>query len=160
MEEHPLHTSDTKLQWIAIACMAIGLLTSVYYHSHILKAERLESELSSYLHLNDRYHQLLFTLIQNDHEIFSKTGDISLQKNKYIIYELFELFSTVDMLESYFSELDQDVWPIWKRRMEFLFSKPAIKYAWESHLRYADQIYKPAFMKHVETLIAERHSLN
>ena len=74
--EHPPHTTDSKLQWIAIGCMALGLITSVYYHSQILKAERVESELTSYLHLNDRYHKLLFTLIQNEPDVFQQTNEI------------------------------------------------------------------------------------
>lgn len=160
LTEHSLHNSKTelRLQWIAIVCMAIGLLTSTYFHATILRAERTESELSSYLHLNDRYHALLFTLIHNDNEVFIKTDDDSLQKNKYIMYELFELFSTVESLERYFKELDKDVWPCWKRRMEFLFSKPAILYAWHSHLRYAQHIYRPEFVEQIENIIAAQMS--
>lgn len=82
--EHPLHSSKTeiKLHWIAITCMAIGLITSVYYHAHTLKAERIESEINSYLHLNDRYHKLLFTLLQNDPEVFRKTDPDSMHKKQ------------------------------------------------------------------------------
>jgi hypothetical protein len=162
--EHSIHSSknhsktELRLQWIAITCMAIGLITSVYFHASILKAERTESELSSYLHLNDRYHSLLFTLIHNDDEVFKKTDDTTLQKNKFIMYELFELFSTIDSLERYFKELDKDVWPCWKRRMEFLFSKPAILYAWHSHLKYAQHIYRPQFVEHIENIIASHMS--
>lgn len=155
--EHPLHSKEIKLQWIAIACMAIGLVTSIYYHAKILKAERIESELTSYLHLNDRYHNLLFTLIQNDSEVFKKNETALLQKNKYIMYELFELFATVKSVEGYFEELDQDVWPCWERRMEFLFSKPAIRHAWQSHLKYAGKIYKPEFLHLVENMIAQNN---
>lgn len=154
--QHPLHSSHTevKLQWIAIACMAIGLITSVYYHAQILKAERIESELSSYLHLNDKYHSLLFKLIDNDSEAFKKADDSSLQKNKYIMYELIELFYTIDSLEAYFKELDKDVWPCWKRRLEFLCSKPAIQHAWQSRRHYAERIYEPEFVQRVESIMA------
>ncbi len=153
--EHPLHSkTEMKLQWIAIACMAIGLVTSIYFHANILKAERIENELSSYLHLNDKYHSLLFKLICDDSEVFKKTDDLSLQKNKYLMYELFELFSTIDSLEGYFKELDKDVWPSWKRRMEFLLSKPAVQYAWQSHRNYAERIYEPHFVEHIESIIA------
>jgi len=152
--EHPLHSSSLKLQWIAIGCMAFGLITSTYYHVHTLKAERIESELTSYLHLNDRYHKLLFTLLENDPEIFQKNDDLYLQKNKYIIYELFELLSMVDSLKPYFLELRADVWPCWEKRMEFLFSKPAVQHAWASHAKYAERIYKPEFIAHVESMLA------
>lgn len=154
--EHPLHSSKTTnlLQWIAITCMAIGLITSNYYHIHILKAERVETELTSYLHLNDCYHKLLFNLIQNDSEIFKKIDDSSLGKEKYIMYELFDLFATVQLVENYFTELDKNVWPCWKQRMEFLFSKPAIRYAWQCHLKDARHIYKSEFIQHVENIIA------
>lgn len=153
--EHPPHSrTEIKLQWIAIACMAIGLVASIYFHAHILKAERIENELSSYLHLNDKYHSLLFKLIDNDREVFQKIDSASLQKNKYIIYELFELFSTIDAVEGYFKELDKDVWPCWKRRLEFLLSKPAVQYAWGSRRHYAEHIYEPQFVKHVENIIA------
>lgn len=162
--EHPLHSSgshsktEIRLQWVAIFCMAIGLLASIYFHVNILKAERTESELASYLHLNDRYHSLLFTLIHNDEDVFKKTADSSLQKNKFIMYELFELFSTVDALERYCKELDKDIWPCWRKRMEFLFSKPAILYAWHSHLKYAQHIYRQEFVAHIEAIIASHMS--
>jgi len=151
---HLPHTSEATLQWIAIACTALGLVISTYYNAYTLKAERVDGELTSYLHLNDRYHKLLFTLMDHDSGIFKKQDDFDLQKNKYIIYELFELFATIDSLEHYFTELDKDVWPCWKRRMEFLFSKPAIRHAWQCHAVYADQIYKPEFVKRVESVIA------
>jgi hypothetical protein len=107
--EHSLHSSkiELRLQWIAIICMAAGLITSIYYHANTLKAEHIESEINSYLHLNDRYHKLLFTLLQNDSEVFQKID----HKNKYLIYELFELFATVDLLESHFNELGPEIRP-------------------------------------------------
>lgn len=154
--EHPLHSkTEIRIQWIAIACMAIGLLTSIYYHGQLLRAERIKSELSSYLHLNDRYHHLLFALIQNDSEVFQKEDEASLKSNKYIMYELFELLASVQSIEKYFKELDKDVWPCWQQRTEFLFSKPAIRYAWQSHLRYAGKIYKPEFIEQIENVIAQ-----
>lgn len=150
-----------KLQWIAIACTAISLVTTNYHHSHILKAERINSELSSYLHLNERYHKLLFTLLQNDSDVFQKNEDASLEKNKYLLYALFELFSTVDSLKEYFIELGEDVWPCWERRMEFLFSKPAIRYAWHTHEKYAAKIYTASFIESVESICSsvEHHNL-
>lgn len=152
--EHPPHNMEIRLQWIAIICMAIGLVTSVYYHANTLKAEHIKNEIDSYLHLNDRYHKLLFTLLQNDPEIFNKTDDASLKANKYILYELFELFATVSMLEGYFSELDKEIWPCWERRMNFLFTKPAMQHAWQCRRKYAEHIYKPEFVNHVERSIA------
>lgn len=155
--EHLLHNStvEIKLQWIAIICMAIGLITSIYYHSKTLKAERIESEVNAFIHLNDRYQKLLFTLIHNDSEIFKRTDQESLQKNKYVIYELFELLATVYSLEGYFKELDKNIWASWKKRTEFLFTKPAIRYAWQSHAAYAEKIYRPEFVKLVESEIAQ-----
>lgn len=148
-------TSEITLQWIAIGGMAIGLVISTYYQNNSLRTERVESELGAYLHLNDRYHRLLFTLIDHDSEIFKDRDNFShLQKNKYIIYELFELFSTVDSLENYLKELDKDVWQCWNRRMEFLFSKPTVRHAWQTHSQYAGQIYKPEFVERVENVIA------
>ena len=147
--------TEVTLQWVAIGCMALGLVISTYYHSHTLKADRVESELTAYLHLNDRYHKLLFTLIDHDSEIFKNRDNFeNLQKNKYIIYELFELFSTIDSLEHYFTELDKDVWPTWSRRMEFLFSKPTVRHAWLTHSQYAGKIYKQQFVNRVESVIA------
>ncbi len=158
--EHLPHSSKTemRLQWIAIMFMAIGLIISIHHHSQLIKAERIKSELTSYLHLDDRYHKLIFTLLQNDPDVFQKNDDLSLQKNKYLLYELFELFATVETLKSYFQELNEDTWPIWNKRIEFLFSKPAVNYAWEERQRYADKIYSPEFLKHIENIIAERPS--
>ncbi len=155
--EHPLHSSKTeiRLQWIAIICMAVGLITSIYYHANTLKSEHIESEINSYLHLNDRYHKLLFTLLQNDSKVFQKTDPDAMDQNKYLMYELFELFATVDLLESHFNELSEEIRPYWKRRMEFVFSKPAIRHAWQSHSSYAQKIYKSAFVQHVEGIIAQ-----
>jgi hypothetical protein len=153
--EHPLHSSKTeiRLQWIAIICMAAGLITSIYYHANTLKAEHIESEINSHLHLNDRYHKILFTLLQNDSEVFQKTDPDSMHKNKYLMYELFELFATVDLLKNHFNELGQEVRSCWNKRVEFLFSKPSIRYAWESHLSYAEKIYKPEFIQHVKEVL-------
>lgn len=153
--EHPLHSkTEIKLQWIAIFCMAIGLVTSIYYHAHTIKADRITSEISSYLHFNDRYNKLLFNLVQNDSEVFKQASNDSLKENKYIIYELFELFATIDLFQDYFTELDKDIWPIWKKRMEFLLSKPAVRYAWKSNRNYAEKIYTTEFMEHIEHIIA------
>ncbi len=118
--EHPPHSSRTeiKLQWIAIACMALGLVASIYFHANILKEERIENELSSYLHLNDKYHSLLFKLIDNDPEVFQKKDNASLQKNRYIIYELFELFSTIESVQVYFHQLDKDVVAVLEKKIE------------------------------------------
>lgn len=155
--EHPLHNSKTeiRLQWIAIICMAIGLVTSIYYHANTLRAEHIESEINSYLHLNDRYHKLLFALLQNDSEVFQKTDPDSMRENKYLMYELFELLATVDLLKNHFNELAQEVQPCWKRRMEFIFSKPSVRHAWKSHLSYAEKIYKSDFVEHIEQVIAQ-----
>jgi hypothetical protein len=154
--EHPLHSkTEIRLQWIAIFCMAIGLITSIYYHSHTIKADRIKNEMASYLHLNDRYNKLLFTFIQNDADAFQKTDKQSLQENKYLIYELFELFATIDSFQDYFIEIEENVWPIWEKRMEFLFSKPAVRYAWESTRSYADKIYPSSFVDHVEKILSK-----
>jgi hypothetical protein len=153
-------TTEIALQWIAIGCMALGLIISTYYHSNSLKSERIESELTTYLHLNDRYHKLLFTLIDHDSEIFKNHDNFAfLQKNKYLIYELFELFATVDSLEKYFRELDKDVWPCWIRRMEFLLSKPTVQHAWKTHAQYAGRIYRQEFVNRVENMITSAPTL-
>ena len=158
MHRHPeaLHSSkmEVRLQWIAIVCMAIGLISSIYYQALTLKSERIESEINAYLHLNDRYYNLLFTLINNDPEIFRRTDSESILKNKYIMYELFELFATVDLLESHFDELGEEVTPGWKRRMEFIFSKPSVRHVWQNHLSYAGKIYNAQFIEHVTKVIA------
>ena len=151
---HLSHASDSKMQWIAIIFTALGLVISTYYHAFGLKTDRIDGELTTHLHLNDRYHRLLFTLMDHDSGIFKDHDKHELHKNKYIIYEMFELFATVDSLETYFTELGKDVWPCWKRRMEFLFSKPAIRSAWQTHAVYADQIYRPEFVERVESVLA------
>lgn len=160
--EHPLHSSKTeiRLQWIAIICMAIGLITSIYYHARTLQAEHVENEVKSYLHLNDRYHKLLFALLENDHEVFQKTDLESMQKNKFLMYELFELLATVDLLKSHFNELRREIHPCWHRRIEFVFSKAAVQHAWQSHLSYASKIYKPEFIQYIQEVIANTSQLD
>jgi|GEM_PF-4290791 len=149
-----IYLPENKLQWIAIALTAVGLISTTHYNFHILKATRFETELSYYLNLNERYHKLLFTLITNDSEIFKKNDNASLNNNKYIIYELFELFATVKSLEGYSQELDQDINSIWQKRIHFLFSKPAIQTAWQGHENYAYEIYKPEFVEYIHRVIA------
>ncbi len=150
-----MSSSESKFQWIAISLTAIGLFSSTYYNSHILKSSRIENELSSYLKLNEQYNKLLFKLINNDSESFKKTDDISLNKNKYVMYELIELFATIKSLEAYHQEIGTDVSGIWNQRLEFLFSKPAIQYAWQLRRKYAEKIYSPTFVKLVEQIIAQ-----
>ncbi len=159
--EHLLHSSRTeiKMQWLAIICMAIGLITSIYYHARTLQAEHVESEVNSYLHLNDRYHKLLFTMLQNDPEFFQKTDPESMRKNKYLMYELFELLATVDLLKGHFNELNREIEPCWQRRMEFVFSKIAIQHAWQSHMSYASNIYRSEFIQCIQKVIANTSML-
>ncbi|MBM3201397.1 MAG: hypothetical protein FJZ56_03195 [Chlamydiae bacterium] len=145
---------EIRLQSIATICMALGLVISIYYNSHILKSERIETELATHLHLTDRYHKLLFTLIQNDSAVFEQSEDAFLQSNKYLIYEFFELLATVNSLQPYFEETAKDVWPTWKKRMEFLFSKPAIRKAWYAQRHYADHIYKSEFISDVDKILS------
>jgi quinol monooxygenase YgiN len=154
-ETHSLHSkTELKLQWIAIFIMAIGLMTSIYYHANTIKDDRIKAEMQSHLHLNNLYNKLLFTLIQNDSEVFKQVDDPSLQENKYIIYEMFEVFATVDAFKEHFAEMHKDILPIWQRRMDFFLSKPAVRYAWESHRSYAKHIYHPGFLQYVEDTIA------
>lgn len=148
-----MNSTQNKLQWFAIACTALGLLTSTYYNAYILKAARMDNELSSYLKLNEHYNRLLFTLLNNDREIFRRRDDASLNSNKYILYELIELLSTVKSLENYYQELDKDVIAVWNRRIEFLLTKPATQHAWQSRKQYAERIYKPEFVEFVDEII-------
>ncbi len=146
--------SENILQWVAIGLTALGLFTTTHYNVRILEATRFETELSYYLNLNERYHKLLFTLVNNDPEVFKKSDDLSLEHNKYIIYELFELFATVKSLEGYYKELDKDLTSIWQKRADFLFSKPAVRHAWQCHETDAQAIYKPEFVEYVHSVIA------
>lgn len=147
---------ENKLQWIAIGLTAFGLITTTHYNVRILKATRFETEIAYYLNLNERYHKLLFTLLHNDPEVFKKSDDQSLETNKYIIYELFELLATVKSLENYYEELGQDLSNIWQRRVDFLFSKPAVQHAWQIHEAYAQEIYKPEFVSYIQGVIAQK----
>ncbi len=147
--------SENILQWIAIGLTALGLITTTHYNVRILEATRFETELSYYLNLNERYHKLLFTLVNNDPEIFKKDDDLSLDNNKYIIYELFELFATVKSLEGYYKELDKDISSIWQKRVDFLFSKPAVRHAWQTHETDAQAIYKPEFVNYIHNVLAQ-----
>ncbi|MBS0615397.1 MAG: hypothetical protein JSR58_02440 [Verrucomicrobia bacterium] len=140
------------LQWVAITFTAIGLLATIHFHMHSLQTARIENELFSYLHLNDRYHKLIFTLLEKDANVFQKTDDAYLNENKFLMYELFELFSTADSLKSHFQELNT-LWPHWQKRMEFLFSKPAIQCAWKKHQKSAPQIYDEKFITQVNGII-------
>lgn len=154
-----MSTNEDKFQWIAITFTALGLLFSSYYDAQTVKASRIDSELSSYLQLNEQYNKLLFTLINNDSQVFKKVDDLSLENNKYLIYELFELFATVKTFEIHYQELEADVKFIWERRLEFLFSKPAIQYVWQRSYKYTHKIYKPEFIKYVDDLIATQNQI-
>ena len=149
-------SSESKLQWIAIVFTAMGLLVSTYYNANILKAARIDNELSSYLKLNEHYNRLLFTLITNDSEIFKKNDNASLKTNKYIIYELIELLATAKSLEHHYQELTTDVSTIWNKRIAFLFSKPAIQHAWKSRKQYAEKIYEAEFIAFIDAILNDK----
>lgn len=149
-----MQISETKMSWIGIIFTSIGLLTTVYYHDHILKATRVESEMKSYLHLNQRYHQLLFALIHNDSEVFKKHDDAGLKENKYIIYELLDVISMVKTLEKYHTQVAPEIKFDWERKIDFLLSKPAIQFAWEKRMKYGDKVFNPSFITYVEKIIA------
>jgi hypothetical protein len=155
-----MQMSESKMSWIGIIFTSIGLITTVYYHDHILKATRMESEMKSYLLLNQRYHELLFTLIHNDSEVFQKVDDQSLKENKYIIYELLNLISTVKTMESCFNEVAPEIKADWERKTNFLLTKPAVQFAWEKRIRYADKIFNPNFISFVENVIEHNKSLS
>lgn len=143
--------SENRLQWVAIICTVIGLLASVYYNAKILTAARMQSEMSSYLHLNERYHKILFSLMEEDPKIFSRTSDMT-KSQKYHIYEMFEVFALVTTLEDHYKEIDSDAWPIWHKRMSFLLQKPAIQHAWQCRMDYAEALYVPEFIAYMENL--------
>lgn len=152
MAAGPTSSLGGKLQWVAIIFTAVGLFTSIHFHIHSLQTARMENELFSYLQLDERYNKLIFTLIDSDPDVFKKVDDLSLKNHKFIMYELFNLFETVESLRPHYQELD--LWPNWQKRMEFLFSKPAIQYAWQKHRRDADQIYHPEFIARVDSILA------
>ena len=144
------------MTWVGIIFTSLGLITSVYYHDHILKATRLESEMNSYLNLNQRYHQLLFSLVHN--QAFRNTGGEIVKDDKYVIYELFDLISTVKTLENYFTEAAPDIKADWERKIDFLLSKRAVQQAWKERAEYIDKIYNASFITYVEQVIAlHRH---
>lgn len=155
-----MKVSENKLQWIAIAITATGLIITSYYNMKTLGQARLDSELTTYLQLNDRYNKLIFKLVCNDSEVFKHTDTEALKKNKYIIYEMFDLFSTIKSLETYYSELNKDVWPIWEKRIEFFFSKPAVRYAWQVRMQYANAIYTNDFVEYIDELLSTESSQN
>lgn len=148
--------SESKLQWIAIFTTALGLIITAYLGFHSLKAIHLQSELSTYLQLNETYNRLLFDLIQHDPQVFHKTDDALAKQEKYLIYQMFELFSTIKCLETHCRELGADVWPIWQKRFEYLCSKPAFQHSWGHRLKYAESIYKPEFIDHVNSMTCIR----
>ena len=82
-----------------------------------------------------------------------------MRKNKYLMYELFELLATVDLLKGHFNELNREIEPCWQRRMEFVFSKIAIQHAWQSHMSYASNIYRSEFIQCIQKVIANTSML-
>ncbi len=147
--------SERFLEWMAIGLTVFGLCITCYYQHHTLKAIRVESELNSYLNLSERYHRILHDLLQNDPLVFQRTDNNSLEKNKYVLYEAFELFSTVHSLGKYHKETLNDVLPLWNKRFEHLFKKPAARVAWESQRSYAHRIYNEDFINDVEHIMKD-----
>ena len=143
-----MQNTETKLTWLGILFTMVGLVTTIYYNAHTLKVTRMESEMSCYLHLNDRYHQLMHTLIHN--KTFRHTTAEDLGDEKYILYELFDLFATIKTMESYFTEIAPQLRADWQRKIDFLFSKPAVQAAWKARRDYSDKIYDPAFIAYVQ----------
>jgi hypothetical protein len=154
-----MQISESKMSWIGIIFTSIGLVTTVYYHDHILKATRVESELKSYLHLNQRYHQLLFTLINNDSEVFKKYDDGSLKENKYIIYELLDVIAMVKTLENYYTQVVPEIKSDWDRKIDFLLSKPAVQFAWGKRMKYGSKVFNPNFITYVDNIITTHQQL-
>ena len=151
-----MSTSESKLAWLGIIFTSLGLLASVYYNDHNLRATRMESEMNSYLNLNQRYHQLMFSLVHKGQGVFFRTSDDEQHKeSKYIIYEMFDLISTVKTLERHFTEAIPDIKADWDRKINFFLSKPAVQHAWKTRVEYANKIYSPTFIAYVEQVMAE-----
>lgn len=143
------------MQWIAIFMTTVSLFLTSYYNHRTLKVAQIENELISHLNLSERYHRILYSLLESDSHVFQRTDRASLEKNQYLIYEAIDLFCTVHSLEKYHEEMVKDIWPQWRMRMEFFFDKPAVRFAWRSQAPIAHQIYNQKFISHVCQLVAD-----
>ena len=137
------------MAWLGIIFTMIGLVTSVYYNAHTLKVTRMESEMSCYLNLNQRYHELVYQLVHN--KTFRHTSGDQLGDEKYLMYELFDLVATIKTMEAYFIETAPELRADWERKIDFLFAKPAVKAAWAARSEYTDKIYDPSFIAYIES---------
>ncbi|MCE5293697.1 MAG: hypothetical protein LLF94_03675 [Chlamydiales bacterium] len=144
-----MNSSESRLAWLGIIFTSLGLIISVYYNHNSLQAARMESELKSYLTLNERYHQLMFSLVNKGEGVFFKEDD---KENKYCIYELFDLISTVKIVESHFTSIPS-IKADWDRKIAFFLSKPAVKHAWRARSEYATKIYSPSFINYIDAQI-------
>ncbi len=138
------------MAWLGIIFTMIGLITSVYYNGHILKVTRMENELNSYLNLNQRYHQLVYSLVHN--KTFRHTSEETLGDDKYVIYELFDLIATWKTMEDYFDDTSPNLKADWERKIHFLFSKPAVQAAWKMRHEYVNKIYSPEFVTYIDNI--------
>lgn len=142
--------TENQWQWVAIVVTITSLISTSYFNHKNLQAARIDSELISYLNLSERYQRLMFELIKNDHNVFQKTNDDALRENKYLIYEVMDLFSIVHALDKSHKEVGQDFWPTWCKRMQMFFKKPAVQHAWKTRRTYAEDIYPSEFVEYID----------
>ena len=149
-----MKTSEYKLAWLGIIFTSLGLVASVYYNDRMLRATHLESEMNAFLNLNQRYHQLLFSLIHKGPGVFIDCDEDHFRESRHTMYELFDLISTVKTLENYFTEAAPAIKDDWDRKIEFFLSKPAVRYAWKRRSEYVNRIYNADFIDYVEQIMA------
>lgn len=102
----------------------------------------------------------MFTLVhQGQGVFFNMSDDEQSKESKYIIYEMFDLISTVKTLEKHFTTAIPDIKSDWKRKIDFFFSKPAVQHAWKTRIGYASKIYSEKFIAYVEKKMA-KYSVN
>ena len=149
-----MKNSELKMAWLGIIFTSLGLVASVYYNDRMLRATRLEGEMNAFLNLNQRYHQLLFSLIHKGPGVFIDCDEDHFRESRHTMYELFDLISTVKTLENYFTEAAPTIKADWDRKIEFFLSKPAVRYAWKKRSDYVNRIYNTDFIDYVEQIMA------
>ena len=112
----------------------------------------------AHLRASDRYHELLFSLLHKNSDIF-KLGRDELPKDaKFQIYQMFDLFSEIYELQKHQTEVGRHSWVRWEQRMNALLEKRAFIAAWNLQAKDHTRLYSADFCKFVRMAQANKAS--
>ena len=149
---------ENIIQWVGIIIAVTGTFVSSIIGYKSLKAARLESAINSFLTLSDRYHNLFFSLIEDDHNILKRPLE-AVPEQQISIYQLIELLSEVDDLKKYQEKIGKNMGSKWEQRQKKLMSSVVFQCAWDRKKEDKRDLYSENFVTKIDNIIISNENI-